>query len=430
MLSRPIGLHCWIEDPALSQVVWLRRLCVRHGGDIGTVMVLCLCSFLCDVQSWRDPLPGGGMRTIARRRAGPRTWEKGTNAASNAREPCLPSLGRLRAVSGPQPFGPNMSPSAVSPGRLRANNPAGMAPKRKLKRQVSKEVLPVAVKAVKCIRGGVCKRWQVVDLVTVMGHECVSVGSTQRWLHTLLAGQLHQSPFHGATNNFVTECAEAARTQQGVPHEPAASSQGTSAPCNGPVASSSGAAPSDGALKGKGAVFSEESESDVERPAKIRKPRQHTASRARGLSQIVVRGMQVLCACGPGRRVLVPVGDDSVHRIVQHLIPRSGEPAREEVSPFTQLLRDSDGRYISWRAPPASSHDAVPAQHRGSWKIAYTNETGQTVQSQCGLAVPTMDLAGNPLGQQELVQAALRVLTKARRMWNTMDKSAAPRLAE
>ena len=89
-----------------------------------------------------------------------------------------------------------------------------MAPRRRrLRRNASREALPVEVAAVKCVRGGKRKRWMVLDTVTHLGYECVCLSSRHPWLHLLLAGQLHRSAFHGAINNFVRDCRVAARRQ-------------------------------------------------------------------------------------------------------------------------------------------------------------------------------------------------------------------------
>ena len=89
-----------------------------------------------------------------------------------------------------------------------------MAPRRRqLRRNVSREALPVEVASVKCIRGGRRKRWMVLDTITHMGHECVCVSGRHPWLHMLLAGQVHRSPFHAAINNFVRDCRAASCRQ-------------------------------------------------------------------------------------------------------------------------------------------------------------------------------------------------------------------------
>ena len=122
---------------------------------------------------------------------------------------------------------------------------AAMAPKRKLKRNVSKEHLPVEQREVTCIRGGVCKSWQVVEVLQHLDVDCVSICARQAWLHNLLAGQVHHSPFHAAIANFVTDCAEAARLIANPEPSPP---EGAPAPSQGPLAESVGA----GTKKGSG----------------------------------------------------------------------------------------------------------------------------------------------------------------------------------
>ena len=92
------------------------------------------------------------------------------------------------------------------------------AKKRRLKRNVSREALPVKVESVMRIRGGVRKRWFVLDTVEAMGRECVSIGSIKPLLHTLLGGNMHMSKYYHAINNFVADCFDAVnRGKRGPP---------------------------------------------------------------------------------------------------------------------------------------------------------------------------------------------------------------------
>ena len=293
-----------------------------------------------------------------------------------------------------------------------------MAPRRRqLRRNVSREALPVEVASVKCIRGGRRKRWMVLETITHMGHECVCVSGRHPWLHMLLAGQVHRSPFHAAINNFVRDCRAAARRQwRGN------SSEALSEPAGTPASSQGGP-------KGRAAIFGSDSDSDharMESPAKRRRVGGKPVART-GLRSVLIRGITVRCFCGPGPRLLVPVDTDDLDRIVQHLVTRAGEQADSDSS-FGHLLSESDAGLILWKAPAASSQGAPVTA--GSWQIIYQNDKGQTKRTREGLQVPAIDLAGEALSAEAVRDVASKVLVKARRLWNQSDYSERPRLLD
>ena len=112
--------------------------------------------------------------------------------------------------------------------------------KRKLKRNTSRDTLKLDIQSVKCIRGGKRKEWFVLETMHFMGRECVSIKSTQKWFHVLLAGQLHNSQYHHAICNFVNECVDALHCAR-VASSTAGSSQ--AAPSQAQAALSQGSPP-------------------------------------------------------------------------------------------------------------------------------------------------------------------------------------------
>ena len=70
--------------------------------------------------------------------------------------------------------------------------------------------------------GGMRKHWYVLETTEHLGQECVGIKSTQKWLHSLLNGQVHNSKYHNAISNFVSDCVEAFHQQT---QRPSASSQ-------------------------------------------------------------------------------------------------------------------------------------------------------------------------------------------------------------
>ena len=127
------------------------------------------------------------------------------------------------------------------------------AKRRRLKRNVSRESLPVKVESIRCIRGGVRKEWLVLETNTVMGRECVSIGSTKQWLHILLSGQVHRSTYYHAINNFVAECFVAAKACKALQPVPLLDTQDKQVPLQDKQ--DGGAASSQVAKRGRAAIF-------------------------------------------------------------------------------------------------------------------------------------------------------------------------------
>ena len=288
---------------------------------------------------------------------------------------------------------------------------------RKLKRNVSQETIPVTVESVKCIRGGMRKHWCVLETTEHLGRECVSIKSTQKWLHSLVNGQLHNSRYHNAISNFVSDCVEAFDQKT---EGPSASSQGAPpVPLEDQPAGASTS--SQAALAGRAAIFRDRTpDSEDEAPAIVpKKARRVSTTRAssKGWATISVRGMEITCYAGRGRQLLVPVDTGDVDRIVQHLLPKAGEDARASESNFITLLEESDVKLIWWRKAPVSS------QGCGWWVVNYTDNDGNAGTFRSGLMVPRKNLAGEMMEQQEQMDAASKVLVKARREWNRLDCS-------
>ena len=290
---------------------------------------------------------------------------------------------------------------------------------RKLKRNVSRETLPVTVKDVKCIRGGKRKRWCVLETEEHMGRECVRLGSTQKWLHLLLAGQEHNSQYNNAINNFISDCIDALKDRRA---NPAASSQGAALTPIGDAPSAS----SQVVKTGRAAIFDRDSPSDTESEAKaaapMKKPRtSNRRASARGWDTISVRGFGVMCCGGRGRQLLVPIGTGDLDTIVQHLLPRADEARREE-SCIADLLEEDDQKCIAWRKSSASSQGTA-----GFWQVFYTDEEGRSMRFRSGLTVPRKTLAGETMTAQQQMDAARQVLLRAKREWNRLDRSEADR---
>ena len=290
---------------------------------------------------------------------------------------------------------------------------AAMAPARhgrKLKRNASREAVPVTVGIVTCIRGGMRKHWIVLETRMHCGRECASIGSRQVWLHQLLAGTMHKSKYHHTIGNFVAECMEAAKTRNAALSQDVAPLQDVQ-----PAASaSSQGAP---ALAGRLSIVRKDSSDDEGMmPTKRRKKK---AGRGRasisGFVELTVRDIEITCNVR-GRRVLVPIDTGDLGRIVSHLKPRAGEVATDSASGFGKLLGPGDAKRIAWRSSALS-------QGPGCWQIVYEDKGGSAIACRSGMQVPHMTLAGEPMNLTEQRKAAADVLKKARRTWNRLDCS-------
>ena len=286
--------------------------------------------------------------------------------------------------------------------------------RRKLKRNMTSQTSQVEVQLQKCIRGCKRKQWMVLDTHVFMERECVSIKSTQKWLHMLLAGTLHKSTFHHAISNFANECHDELQKLGAVA---AASSQA-------PVA----AASSQKAKVGRAAIIQRD-ESDEEDLVQHIVRRKSKNRDTRGWATVSVRGMDIECYSGRGRQLLVPVDGKSLDLIVQHLFHRAGEEShhrrKEKTTTFGELLTKSDQGKIAWR-----KHAQASSQCVGFWQIMYRSDRGSLVRGRSGLSVPSVSLAGTPLSTQEQLDAANMVLQKARAEWNRRDCSKAERLPE
>lgn len=312
------------------------------------------------------------------------------------------------------------------------------AAKRRLKRNVSRESMPVKVESVKCIRGGVRKRWIVLETKTVDGHECVSLGSTKHWLHILLSGQMYKSTYHHAINNFVAECFVAVKKVKitGAQPVPLQDKQDKQVPLQDQQ--DGGAASSQVAKvvrRGRAAIFAAGDDASDEVPRAIvarKQGRKGMRTRAVGWATVHVRNMDILCFCRRGRQLLVPVSTADLDHIVQDLIPRAGEKQMGTSGNFIDLLEETDANMITWRLArrrvKASSQASGADTPVGHWHVHYTDKEGKACDTSAGLGVPQVSLGGLPLAQDEKLQAARQVLVRARREWNRLDCSESARL--
>ena len=194
-----------------------------------------------------------------------------------------------------------------------------------------------------------------------------------------------------------------------------------------------GAASSQGVQRGRAAIFGPGDDGSEDQPRVIvpRKQGRKGIRAAMGWATIHVRNIDIMCFCGRGRQLLVPVGTEDLDRIVQHLMPRAGESPKATPGTFQDLLEKMDENRITWRLSrrrrKASSQVGSVDSPVGHWHVLYTDNDRRECESSVGLGVPQMSLIGDPLTQDEMLAAARLVLVRARREWNRLDCSGSDR---
>ena len=117
-----------------------------------------------------------------------------------------------------------------------------------------------------------------------------------------------------------------------------------------------------------------------------------------------------------GPKVLVPVDDDSIAKVVQDLLPRRDE-ARVASSQdvLKGELRELDKGRILWSTGRGGG--------LGCWIVVYEDVHGKRRRHTAGLRIPQYSLAGEELTIEEQLEAGRQTLIKARRDWNRLDAS-------
>ena len=307
-------------------------------------------------------------------------------------------------------------------GRLRC------AARRRLRRNVSKDGgRAVEVARVLAIRGGVRKTWMVLPMEQVAGRDCVSLSSTSGWIMHLLDGCRRSTQFQGALANFVRECAatfDAARTAQGSSASSHAPLQDGADGAMPPLqdGADSGQAPRRAA--GRGRFMDSDDEAEVKAaavrvPLAKAKPVKQSKRRKGEFANLTVKEIPMTFTVTKGPRILLPADELTLERIVEHLMPRRGEPKQAasqagggSVKPLVNAL---DKGRIWWRS---STWRAT-----GAWTIRYKGAGGEVHKTCAGLRVPTESLSGDTLDPADYQKAIGQVLNKARREWNRLDCS-------
>lgn len=290
-----------------------------------------------------------------------------------------------------------------------------------LKRFASEPTVPLETRPVMCIRGGRRRAWLVLPTVQVHGRAFAALSSSMCWLHHLLGGYARRGLYQQPVASFVRECVAAFRVGEGPP-----SSNGLE-PSETPGSTEEGDEPRGITPRkvGKAAILSasedegdgadDASESRSKTPQRIRRGR-----RAR-LGELVtrdLRGFELTYTVGRGPKVLIPTEGPFIERIVKDLQPRAREPGAPSAASSQETPT----------ATEASSQDKGRVFWRGAgFQICYQDGDGKKRQYRAGLTMPKRGLTNEVLTAEEAGRTKEALLKKARREWNRLDQSGAPR---
>ena len=292
---------------------------------------------------------------------------------------------------------------------------------RSLKRYASDPTVPIQTKPVLCIRGGVLRAWMVLPTVELYGRTFAPLSSNMCWLQQLLGGYRRKRLYHAPVACFLQECLAAFRTGEDQP-----SSNGFE-PSDVPANKDEGRVRRDHLQRKVGTAALGISDSEDENAVRDEGfgPREQTSPKLRRvptarLGELItrdVRGFKLTYTVGRGPKVWIPTDGPFIERIVKGLQPRACSQGPASASSQEGLA-----------ATAASSQDRGRVFWRGhGYQIIYSDGKGNWRQSRAGLTLPKRGLTNEPLTEKETLRAKHMLLKKARREWNRLDQSGAPR---
>jgi hypothetical protein len=292
---------------------------------------------------------------------------------------------------------------------------------RRLKRIASEPTLLVETAQIMCIRGASRRSWLVLPTQDVHGRACAPLSTRMCWLHQLLGGSARRKLYCKPVALFLRECVEAFRVADGP------------ALADGLEPSATGESKGDAALLsqvsqrkvGKAAILSgsedePEAGKDADEPRARRKRPMRRRPRLGELVTRQARGFELTFTLGRGPKVLVPTDGPFIDCIVKDLRPRGGESSPTPPASSQEGVTDS-----------ASSQDKGRVFWRGSGaQICYQDADGKARQTRAGLSMPRRGLTHEELSPEEVSATRAKLMEKARREWNRLDKSSAKRFRD
>ena len=103
------------------------------------------------------------------------------------------------------------------------------------------------------------------------------------------------------------------------------------------------------------------------------------------------------------------------HQVSTGSVPKHDEAKAKARAMVAQCRDDADGGRVRWVFGECS------------YRVFYTDDEGQHRRPNKGLKVPRFDATGDALTGDAFQKARERMLTKARALWNELDKGDAQR---
>ena len=276
---------------------------------------------------------------------------------------------------------------------------------RKLKRKDTpdEDDCAIVVRKTLCVIGGHLEKWCPLETKVVDGQECVCVTSTScAWLNIILCGYAISTKSTSLALKTVFDDLRGRQVE--------AASSASSA---GPSESMSEAA----AQVLNAASSSDDDDEDSQKGKKCNKEVWTTVECAIGDISFKPCRSQRLLIHVDSLPVFLRTCIDAYRRSKRHVL-KIPSTDMDEIIPKDLLTEEDKGRIsFDLRNP--------------SWIIHYKNTPRQRKPntSKDGLAIPQAKLDGSSWTHAEYRDALCTVLTKARRMWNALDASGAPKYA-
>ena len=281
------------------------------------------------------------------------------------------------------------------------------------KRKLS-SMRPFTVGQMSCVSGGSCTAPVALPTKVVDGHECVllSAFSEKGWLPNILSG--HKRGMACDVVRYVQDKMFQLLEDVEENAARAASSEDLSDV-------SRDASQSEKKLGRESLGLSDDSDEDcVVTPSK-RQSGLSCSKVAPSWTTVLFEDVEfTVRKIGKGKGFFIRVEDDLVQLL--HLMQRKLEngfvvpPPRRELRISTPERKAQDTARVRW------------IFHLDAWEVYYTDEDGKKHRTVKGLTVPRADVDGNMLSTKAYGEMRARILDKARKLWNAMDKSDASRI--
>lgn len=269
---------------------------------------------------------------------------------------------------------------------------------------------PFVVERTFCVRGPSSEAPVPIPAILVDGRWAVPLGAFDNWLNIAIVG--HWRAAHDAIAAWLTMASQALG---GSPESSAELRPETTPPPQ-----------SDAVVKGRSALgLDADSDEEVLEASAGDGTGASAGGGARALPEwrtVAVDGQEYLLRRGRGRRIMIPLEGEDLPRLLSVLHGMVDLGPDLPVTPFRKRPSGSDLASDPMDAGRIRWNDRL-----ASWLVRFQDEKGNRRQVTKGLAPPTTGLSGDDLPDSEAAELRQAFLVRARRRWNELDRSKAPR---